>query len=144
MKKISFDFDNCLGHLKTVQDFCKELKLNPDLEIWIVTSRPKDPETYYKNLYGEETAARYADTLFWSNDEDLYPLAEEFGIPTERIVFTEKKLKSSWFINNNDFLFHVDDDHTEVMSINNLTKVKGINCLYPYWKQEAIKLLRNE
>lgn len=144
MKKVSFDFDDCLGHSLYIQNYCKELIEASDIEVWIVTSRPENPKEFFRKKYpDDETFKRDNDVLWWSNEEDLFPVAKSLGIPKERIVFTNHEPKAWWFQKNgNDFLFHLDDNPQEIRLINQLTKVTPISCLTSNWRNKCDKILK--
>ena len=131
MKKVSFDFDDCLKDLGVVQDYCKQLLLRPDVEVWIVTSRPKDPEAFFRARYtAEEFALMWGEHWIWTNDEDLYPMAAQLGIPRDRIVFTNWDIKANWFQQfGSDFVWHLDDNRNEIGHIAQMTKVTPLSCI---------------
>jgi len=101
--KISFDFDDTLTR-ESVKDLCKELILLNN-EIWIVTSRFDDKYAYDKNW-------------IWipKQNEKLFKVAEELGIPKSRIVFTNKDPKIN-FLSNKGFVVHFDDSPDELIDI---------------------------
>ena len=97
MKKVSFDFDSTLSR-PYIQKYAKEL-LEKGFEVWIVTSRTEDPPVW---IIG-------GNKIKQTND-DLFNIAEKIGIQRDNIIFTEYNPKSEFFKNNNDFIFHLDDD----------------------------------
>ena len=101
--KISFDFDSTLSR-KDVQSFVKDLILQ-GYEVWIVTSR-----------YSTEPAL--AKGWWWveKQNQGLYDVADEVGIPRERIVFTDHVEKIE-FLESKGFVVHVDDDPDELWAI---------------------------
>jgi len=131
VKKVSFDFDDCLKDLAIVQDYCKQLLLRPDVEVWIVTSRPKDPEAFFRaRCTPEEFAETWGDHQIWTNNEDLYPMADVLGIPRDRIVFTNGQIKAYWFQQfGHDFVWHLDNNRSEIGSIAAMTKVVPLSCV---------------
>jgi hypothetical protein len=140
MKKVSFDFDGCLGHRADVQEFCKDLIKRDDVEIWIVTSRPEFPEQHFSDW------SNWLEELKLSNNDDLFPLAAELGIPRERIVFTWPEFKATWFIEHGrDFVFHLDDDSTELRELRGY--VPSIMAVYCYgsgiWRSKCLRALDN-
>jgi hypothetical protein len=139
--KVSFDFDNCLGDSEWVQEYCKDL-ISRGVEVWIVTSRPENPEEFFRKKYTEEQFQKEFGITFWSNDEDLYPLADNLGIPKTRIVFTNHDPKAWWFVENPNFIWHLDDNTNEIRLIHRLTKIVPISVLSPNWKNKCEKLLR--
>lgn len=132
MKKVSFDFDGCIGDSISLQEYAIEL-ISKGIDVWIVTTRWDrtskycDPE-YYK---------------FHKNDSwlEVHGLARELGIPIKNIVFTNYTWKYDKFFKfNNDFIFHIDDNSDE---LRNLSKVGIVGIAYPSggWKQKCEKLL---
>jgi hypothetical protein len=124
MKKVSFDFDSTLDK-PLIQKFAVEL-MREGFDVHIVTSRPK----------------------YWTLDEmwdnsDLFQIAEILNISTEKIHFTDYKPKSLFFEKNEDFLFHLDDDHVEIEQISSSTKVKAI-LFDEDWKENILSVLKIE
>jgi hypothetical protein len=134
--KASFDFDGCLRDHQDVEDFCREL-IARGVEVWIVTSRPERPEEFFEDW------DKLLPEFRWSNDDDLFPLAEKLGIPRERIVFTWWKDKALWFEKNGlDFAFHLDDNHLELRSLNCIKGPVGIcNFSSGTWRQKCERAL---
>lgn len=129
MKKVSFDFDSTLSR-PYIQKYAKEL-LEKGFEVWIVTSRTEDPPVW---IIG-------GNKIKQTND-DLFNIAEKIGIQRDNIIFTEYNPKSEFFKNNNDFIFHLDDDSIELDFINKETKVKGISCWNnTTWRRKCDKML---
>lgn len=121
MKKVSFDFDSTLSR-EDVQDFAQELSYR-GFDVWIVTSR-----------------ARKIGNMDWN--ADLFYVANRLRIPNDKIVFTEGNMKADFFKENNDFIFHLDDDSVELNFINKETKVVGISCWKNNsWKEKCLKLI---
>lgn len=119
MKKVSFDFDGTLSR-HDVQAWAKEF-IKKGFEVWIVTSRSKDA---------------------WNNS-DLYEIANELGIPLERIIFTEFEFKYNFFVGK-DFIFHLDDDWIELKEIDIKTTVRGIPVNGGFdWQEELFKILES-
>ena len=141
MKKVSFDFDGTLGHQKEIQEYCKQLLLNKDIEVHITTRR-----------YGPENAKLcredQPDCDWWrtqgtANWEEVFELADELGIERKNIHFCNMKDKLNFFIDNPEFILHLDDDHIELDIIKeyNLCDVVGIYVKYEDWKEQCNKLL---
>jgi hypothetical protein len=101
--KVSFDFDGTLSR-NDVQKFAKEL-VNGGHDVWIVTSRFSTEPALAKGWYWIER-----------QNQQLYDVAEECGIPKENIVFTEHVDKIV-FLKDKEFLFHLDDDEYELIKI---------------------------
>lgn len=130
--KCSFDFDGTLDS-KTVQKYAREL-IEKGIEIWIVTSR-RDCEHYIDyhktNLHDGELV-----------NKDLFEIAEQLGIPNERIHFTNFEFKYL-FLKDKDFIWHLDDSLEEIKLIYSHTKVKPISYFYnPNWKGKCEKILK--
>jgi len=124
--KVSFDFDSTLSR-KAVQEFAKEL-IQKGYEVHIVTSRFED-------------SMRYADPRFQIlRHKDLFRVCYYLNIPREHIHFTNMDDKYPFFLNNPDFLFHLDDDIEEIEMINTQTSVKGVLCdKGQEWRKELNK-----
>lgn len=138
MKKVSFDFDGCLGHRADIQEFCKKLMQRDDVEVWIVTSRPEFPEQHFPS-WDERS-----DEFKWSNDDDLFPLAAELGIPRERIVFTWWNFKAEWFKEHGqDFVFHLDDDTVELREMRGVvSNIMAVCCCGSgNWESKCLRAL---
>jgi hypothetical protein len=125
IKKVSFDFDSTLSRLD-IQQYAKEL-LNRGIDVWICTSRFDDNNA--RNKY--------------SND-DLYLVADELGIQRENIIFTNMQLKY-YFLNGNDFIFHIDDDNIELEFLESESDVTPIRLFGNglYWKRDCELALEN-
>jgi len=110
--KVSFDFDGTLSR-DDVQKYAKSL-MEKGIETWVVTARYDDIEksnTIYRNY----------------NNNDLYSITDNLKIPRENIVFMNMQDKSDFFCLNEDFIFHLDDNSTEIELINEYCKnVKGV------------------
>lgn len=119
MKKLSFDYDETLDN-EIVQKYVKFL-IEKEYDIHIVTSRPINWQ--------------------WDNS-DVYETAEKLNIKRENIHFTNFVPKYKFF-ENEDFLFHLDNDNIEILEINNFTKTKGI--LYEQdWLESCNELIKEE
>lgn len=105
--KISFDFDDTLSNV-SVQRFAYAL-VKEGHEVHIVTSRMSNER---------------AGNPSWN--DDLYLVAQSVGIPEENIHFCNLSPKDKFFKENEDFLFHLDDDSDDVGVINLNTSVKGV------------------
>lgn len=83
-------------------------------DIHIVTSRP---ETWARQWRLNDN-----EYILWNNN-DLREVAKSLGIKKENIHFMGYDNKYKFF-ENEDFIFHLDDDYTEVDEINKYTKYK--------------------
>jgi hypothetical protein len=110
--KVSFDWDSCLAEPRQ-QEIARKFIENGD-EVWIITSRQEaDPPQGH-----------------WSN-KIVFKIAENLGIPKERIVFTSYEAK--WIsLDKFGIDLHFDDDITEIELIEeNKIKCKGVLILDP-------------
>jgi len=101
--KMSFDFDSTLSR-KDIQEYAKEL-ITEGYDVWIVTSRCS-------------TEQGLANGWHWieKQNQELYDVADEVGIPREKIVFTSHVDKIE-YLQGKGFLFHIDDDVDELVEI---------------------------
>lgn len=130
MKKVSFDFDATLSRI-TIQEFASQC-IKYGHEVWVVTSRNDDKSIPNWIVNGIQTKG---------NNDDLFEVTDNLGIPRNQIIFTNHDFKSSFF-KDKDFLFHIDDDWIELKEINKDTKTVGISCFgNKTWKHKAMKLL---
>jgi hypothetical protein len=127
--KVSFDFDSTLSR-KSVQKLAKKLK-REGYDVHIVTTRFEDP-------------MRYADPrLQEKGHKDMFRFCFYANIPRENIHFTNMADKYEFFKQNSDFVFHLDDDDTEVALINVLTEVPCVHCdSGMLWKERVLNLLK--
>jgi hypothetical protein len=123
--KVSFDFDGTLDK-KSVQKYAKEL-IDKGFEVWICTARLNDNDAPSKD---------------WN--KDLYQVAKDIGIKYENIIFMAFMDKYHFF-ECKDFIWHLDDDWTELDLINKHTDTKGISVFgNENWKQKCNKLLNTK
>jgi len=123
-KKVSFDFDGTLDN-KHVQEYAKEL-IKQNMEVHIVTSRYEDITNY-----------EFKVPINSQQHADLYLIADKLNIPNSNIHFTNMSDKYLFFIKNEDFLFHLDDDYIESKLINQNTNVKAVSFIHSNWKKEC-------
>jgi hypothetical protein len=129
--KVSFDFDGTLEHIPK-QEYAQEL-IGRGIEVWIVTSRFGDSESY-KLYYHTYTEVQYTH-------KDLYEVADKLKIPKDRIIFTN--MENKWpIIKNHNFIWHIDDDWVENRLILNNTKTKAIDALGSTWKNKCERILK--
>lgn len=128
MKKVSFDFDSTLS-VKKIEAFAKYL-IDKGVEVWVVTSR---------DAFREDSP---------NYNDDLFLVTDKLGIPRHHIHFTAHEDKQ-YFLGENDFLFHIDDDVIELSLIKSFTKVEPI-CHYDWglqyggkkeWRNKCLKIL---
>lgn len=124
-KKISFDFDGCLGDRREVRLYCRQLLSGAptSIEVWIVSSRFRFPPNGLDNA-------------------DIYDVAYQLGISTDHIIFTSQQPKAEWFeVYGQDFIWHLDDNPQEVEQITNNTNVVALSCLNSDFINRGNKLL---
>jgi len=110
MIKISIDFDGTLSN-KEVQDFVSTLTKKENVEVWIVTRRFEKIEDYT-----EEIIKRWGIINLLEEYNYLFEVAEKVGIPKERIIFTNIKLKYFTMVKEK-FHAHLDDDPLDITTI---------------------------
>jgi hypothetical protein len=122
--KVSFDFDSTLS-LRLVQDYAQSL-IKRGFEVWVCTSR-----------FSDENCKEVGD------NDDLWEVVERLGIPQERIHFTNKEDKYSFF-EDKDFIFHLDDDWVELNHINSRTSTRAIGVYGTSgWKKKCERIINN-
>jgi len=126
MLKVSFDFDATLS-TEHIQKYAKEL-IERGIEVWIVTSRWENVDNY-KHFIN-------------ATNDDLFKVAEDLGIPRERIHFTN--MEDKWeFLKDKDFIVHLDDDWVENKMILKYTKTKAVNSFgNSSWRQKCERILK--
>lgn len=126
--KVSFDFDGTLSR-KDVQSFAKEL-VNSGHDVWIVTSRCSTEEAKKKAWWWIE-----------KQNQELYDVAEECGIPKEKIVFTEH-IDKIVFLKDKDFAFHLDDDeHELILIMQSKDYCTPLHVDHFEWKESCLEVL---
>jgi hypothetical protein len=125
--KISFDFDYTL-EFKHIREYAKELIVR-GYDVWIVTSRYSDEKLEECNWIE-------------GNNDILWEAVDELNLPKDKVVFTNYQDKWNYF-QNEKFLFHLDDEETELIYINTKTDVIGIGCYENNtWKKECEEILK--
>lgn len=123
MKKVSFDFDETLDR-KAVQKFAKKL-VQMGYEVWIVTSRLSNEKSPNPK---------------WNND--LFEVAKYCGIPVTQIHFTNGDFKYK-FLKDKEYIFHIDDDWSELRGIQNYAKgTIPVNVYSSNWKNKLVRILK--
>ena len=131
MSKVSFDFDDTLT-LHETRVYASHL-VDEGHEVWIVTSR-YDLDNLDRRWKSKQTGEPW-------RHQDLFEVADACGIPTHQIHFTNQ-VKKCKFLEDNNFLFHVDDDDLELIEIMKNNQVKPINIGYRDWQHECNELLK--
>jgi len=109
--RISIDYDNCLSQPK-VQELAKQL-IARGHDVFILTSR-----------FDSVCRLKFPDL---ASNEDLYQTAEEVGIKTYRIAFTNQQKKWIWLLDTG-IKIHIDDDHTVPKDLAYYGLVQGFDC----------------
>lgn len=127
MKKVSFDFDNTLD-FDVVQEFALSLIKN-GIDVWIHSARFPESDVRPK----------------WN--DDIYKVSDKLGIPRHNIILTEMYDKYI-FLEDEDFIWHLDDKKLECKTITKKIDTKGIH-FNKYdknleWKDKCIKLLNKK
>ena len=83
--------------------------------------------------------------MWWKFNEnaDLFRVADQIGIKTEHIHFTNYDLKAE-FLDGKGFLFHLDDDDVEIKFISLLKDIIPINVLKDDWWNIIKDLIKNK
>jgi hypothetical protein len=133
--RVSFDYDETLSE-PHIRMYAEEL-IERGVEVWIVTSRSDTPEHIQRFRVRPESWGKINSDI----DED----AKELGIPSERVIFTDFSPKYK-FLENKNFLWHLDNDNVETEEINEfLIPGMGINCWdEPDWKEKCEKILKEK
>ena len=126
--KVSFDFDSTLDK-PSVQKYAKDL-IDKGFEVWVITSRPD----VYKNHWVVDGVEVKLE------NNDLFKVTDNLGIPKEQIHFTCYDLKSN-FIKGKGFLWHLDDDEVEIESINEETNCVGVLVCEDNWKEKCERII---
>ena len=109
MLKVSIDFDKTLSK-NNVQNYVKKL-LKEGIEVWVTTARFDDEMVKIHSPH--------------HNNDRLWEVVNKLGIPHERVHFTNMDLKAD-YLDNKDFIFHLDDDAIELEFIEK-TNIVGVN-----------------
>jgi len=123
MLKVSVDFDKTLSK-NNVQNYIKKL-LKEGIEVWVTTAR-----------FDDEMVKTHSPH---HNNDRLWEVINKLGIPHERVYFTNMELKAD-YLDNKDFIFHLDDDVIELEFIEK-TNVVGIDSLHEHYETICNKLI---
>lgn len=125
LNKVSFDFDGTLRDNEDIQKYAIEL-LSKDYDVYIHTLRFSD------------------DNQRWVSNwnDDLWDIVDKVGIDKNKVIFCG--MTDKWvFLENKEFIWHIDDDSIECTLITKYAKpTKGICCQgNSTWKIKCNKLL---
>ena len=123
MKKISFDYDGTLEY-EHIEEYAKEL-IEKGYEIWIVTTRWEDPSKY----------------SHYVTHDDIKGTMERLGIPKEHIHFNNMEYKHTFFKENDNFIFHLDDNDEEYRFMRNF-KTPFVLVHQFGWKEKCEEILK--
>lgn len=123
INKVSFDFDGTLTRID-VQRYAR-LLIKKGYEVHIVTSRHLEHD-----LFGKE-------------HKDLFDVANKVGVNRDNIHFLNCSDKSIFFIDNPDFIFHLDDDWFVVDDINEHCKIISVCILTGSWSLRCDELIKD-
>lgn len=125
-RKVTFDFDGTLAN-KHIQDYAKEL-IALGFDVWIVTAR-----------FDDDNLHKWNNPLY--NNEELWRIAEEVGIPKSKVVFMNMIPKVE-YLKTTDAVWHIDDDFEELYAIKYAhIKTLGIQVNSGMWKSKCNRLL---
>jgi len=131
--KVSFDFDSTIN-IPAIEEFASTL-IDRGVEVWIVTSRFDDV-----NITESHPSWMKAFQQPGTND-DVRETAKRLNIPSNRVIYTNMELKST-FLHGKGFIWHLDDDWVEIKEINDNTDVIGITQVgNKSWREDCMKLL---
>lgn len=129
---ISFDYDGTLDdfydgrdnpHKKQVRDWAIRL-IRRGYKIYIITRR-----------YGPG----FCKLGFGMEHIKVFALAQELGIPRERIIFTNREWKYR-FVNSIGGFMHFDDDNEEIVLINQHTPhIIPVYLGNPGWEEKLVQ-----
>ena len=127
--KISIDYDGTLSR-KDVQIFVKEL-IDKDFDVWVVTSR-----------YSTESSLEKGWLWIEKQNQELFNVTDSIGIDRDKIVFTNNE-KKILFLKGKGFLFHLDDDIDELLSImESDDSCKPLNVDHFEWRYNCEELIK--
>jgi len=111
--KVSFDFDGTLSASNDVREYAK-LLVDSGYDVYIITRRFDSIDKYTEELIKEWNIQ---DVNLEHNF--LFKVADDLGIKKENIKFLNLSPKFKFFSENKDFAFHLDNDLSECLEINN-------------------------
>jgi hypothetical protein len=128
-EKVSIDFDSTLSRVE-VQEFAKKL-IDEGFEVWIVTSR-----------YDTKTALSNGWTWTEQQNQKLFDVATNVGIPMNRIIFTNA-LDKITYLQGKEFILHLDDDEDELWGIiRSGDPCKPVNVNHFEWRETCEDILK--
>jgi hypothetical protein len=131
-KNVSFDYDDTLSKPEVVE-YALKLK-EQGYNIWITTARY--PEDYKGNLFAGQII----------DNSEVFSVADKIGIPRNQINFLSFEPKRKFFIQNPNFLVHLDDNFfREVHDMNGseecLVPAVWYNHDYSKWQEKMSEYL---
>lgn len=130
---VTFDYDSTLSR-PDVQEYAKHL-IDKGVDVWVVTSR-------YDNLHLQRYEG-IIDKEHWNND-DLWKVVDEIGIPRWKVRFTNMEWKSLYLMGTKA-IWHLDDDYKELYMIREAAiKTVGIQVNAGSWKRKCERLLNKK
>lgn len=134
----SFDFDSTLSK-ESVQEYAKEL-VERGVIVWICTARYNSIDKYTGDFMSKYQISNIKDA-----HEHLFRVADQCGISRDHIKFMNMAPKCEFFFENEDFLWHLDDDYIECREINQDTKTVAISCSNgSNWRNKCERLIKNK
>ncbi len=129
--KVSFDFDGTLT-LDEIKDYAKDL-IRRGFDVHIITAR-----------YHDEHVHKYGNVQWkMAGNDDIYDFVRKhLRLSKDKIIFCNMEPKGP-HINHIPFIFHIDDDQTELCSVQDYTSIITVYAKDPHWKtkcEKAIKL----
>ena len=136
--KLSFDFDGTISS-DSIQKYAKEL-IDFGYEIWIVTARFDSIDKYTNDFI-----SKYHIKNIEQEHNYLFDIADKCGIQRDHIKFMNMALKYEFFLENEGFLWHLDDDSIECEKINQHTKTAAILCTDgSNWRHKCERLIKDK
>lgn len=132
MSKVAFDFDGTL-EFENVQAYAKKL-IDQGIEVWIVTTRwdesCKTESPVYYAVHGDR---------IW---KEVFEVADRLGIKREHIRFNNYQYKHTYFKDNRDFVWLLDDNYDEHKLCEGI--IPTVDVMSGDWEEKCNKLLNIE
>jgi hypothetical protein len=138
MIRCSIDFDGSLTR-DSLQKYAIEL-ISRGIEVWICTARFDSIEKYTGDFM-----SKYKILSIKEEHEHLFNVADRCGISRDHIKFMNMAYKSEFFLENEGFLWHLDDDYVECREINQNTKTVAVSCANgSNWRHKCERLIKKK